>query len=218
MGETGARILAEATRQLVRSGYSAFTIASVRDALGLSSGSMFHAFASKPALAATVYVEGMAAYQRAATAAITGAPDPESALRAWIAAHLAWIEDHRDLARYLFSTLPDEVSAEAAGPLAAHNEAYYATLVSLFENAADAGLMDSIARPVAHAICIGPAHDYGRQWTSGNAMAPPRKLTRMLQDAALAALAATLPSGGRGRSRSASRSGSRTRKRKEAQS
>jgi AcrR family transcriptional regulator len=192
--DTRSRILAAAARQLTDVGYSAFTIASVRDALGLSSGSMFHAFASKPALAAAVYVEGMADYQRTATAAITKAPDAERALRAWIASHLHWIEDHRDLARYLFSTLPDEVMAEAARPLAEHNDAFYAALVSLFDAAAVAGLMARLPRPVAQAICIGPAHEYGRQWTRGNATTPPSKVSRTLEDAALAALAATVPS------------------------
>jgi AcrR family transcriptional regulator len=44
-------------RELPRVGYAAFTMASVRDTLGLSNGSVFHAFPSKAALAAAVYVE-----------------------------------------------------------------------------------------------------------------------------------------------------------------
>jgi AcrR family transcriptional regulator len=63
VADTRARILKEGTEQFARGGYAAFTLASVRDALQLSSGSMFHAFASKAALAAAVYVEGMSAYQ-----------------------------------------------------------------------------------------------------------------------------------------------------------
>jgi AcrR family transcriptional regulator len=191
MGDTRARILAEATRQLTRIGYGAFTVASVRDALGLSSGSMFHAFASKPALAAAVYVEGMASYQRAALDAIAGAADPQAALRAWIAAHLLWIEENKDLARYLFSTLPDEVTAEAEQPLRAHNDAFFGATASLFDRAAAAGLMARLPREVAHVICIGPAHEYGRRWAGGAVATSPRKLVGVLQEAALAALAAT---------------------------
>ncbi len=203
---TRSRIVAEAARQLTQVGYAAFTVAAVRDALGLSSGSMFHAFPSKPALAAAVYVEGMAAYQGAATAAIGAAREPEAAIGAWIATHLAWIEDHRDLARYLFSTLPDEVMAEAAAPLAVHNGAFYAALDALFVRAAGAGLVVPLPRPVAQAICIGPAQEYGRQWTRGSVSIPPRALARTLERAALAGLAATLtarkPHSSRPRSRS----------------
>ncbi|HKU38878.1 MAG TPA: TetR/AcrR family transcriptional regulator [Polyangiales bacterium] len=189
--DTRQRIVAEATRQLTRTGYAAFTIAAVRDALELSSGSMFHAFASKPALAAAVYVENMAEYQRSALAAIRRSSDPKRGICAWIAAHLGWIEDHRDVARYLFSTLPDDVMAEAAPALAEHNAAFYAALEQLFENAAAAGLMGRLERRVAQVICIGPAHEYGRQWTRGDVATPPRKLSRTLQRAALAGLAAT---------------------------
>lgn len=201
MTDTRARIIAEATRQLTQLGYAAFTIASVRDALGLSSGSMFHAFGSKPALAAAVYVAGMAQYQQTASAAIQKAAPPEAALRGWIAAHLGWIEDHRDLSRYLFSTLPDEVMAEAAAPLEDHNAAFYAALSDLFARAVDAGLMARMERPLAMALCIGPAHEYGRQWIRSNAATLPRQISRTLQDAALAALASTVQKRARSRAR-----------------
>jgi AcrR family transcriptional regulator len=188
---TRSQILAEAMRQLPRDGYAAFTMASVRDAVGVSNGSLFHAFPSKPALAAAVYVEGMAGYQHEATAALTRAPTPARALRAWIATHLGWIEGHRALARYLFATLPDEVMAEAAHPLQAHNERFYAALTNLFEQATAAGIMGPLERPVAQALCIGPAHEYGRQWSRGYVSTPPRAMSRTFQDAALAALATT---------------------------
>lgn len=199
MTDTRARILAEATRQLLRVGYASFTVASVRDALGLSSGSMFHAFPSKPAVAASVYVEGMADYQRSVLAAIEKASGPERGLRAWIATHLGWIEEHRALAGYLFATPPEEVMAEAAGPLAERNAAFFAALERLFAQARSGGLMGRLSPDVARAICIGPAHEIGRQWTRGDLATPPRRLVRVLQDTALAALAATAPKPPRGR-------------------
>lgn len=191
MPSTKERILAEATRQLTSIGYAGFTVAGVREALGLSSGSMFHAFSSKAALAAAVYVGGMADYQRAVTHAITRAPDPERALRAWIATDAAWIEDHRDLARYMFTTLPDEVMAEATAALAEHNASFYAALTSLSERAAAAGLMGPMEPLLAQAFCIGPSHEYARKWTRERAATPPRKLVRKFQAAVLAALATT---------------------------
>jgi AcrR family transcriptional regulator len=191
VADTRTRILAEATRQLIDLGYEAFTVAAVRDALGLSSGSMFHAFASKAALAAAVYVEGMSDYQRAASQAIHA--DAEAALRALIAVHLAWIEDHRALARYLFGTPPEEVMALARAPLSERNGEFFATLEGLYQRAADAGLCGRLDQRLAQALCLGPAQEYGRQWTRGNASISPRRVTRALQDAALAAFASTLP-------------------------
>lgn len=205
--DTRSRILSEATRQLTELGYPAFTIAAVRDALGLSSGSMFHAFASKAALAAAVYVEGMSDYQRAASQVIHSISDAEAALRGLIAVHLGWVEDHRALARYLFGTLPDEVMLLAKDPLAERNAEFFATLDSLYQRAAEAGLAGRIDARLAQVLCIGPAQEYARQWTRGNAPQSPRKVTRALQDAAIAALATThhasrrAPDGTRARAR-----------------
>ena len=192
MRDTRSRIVAEATRQLPRVGYAAFTVAAVRDALRLSSGSMFHAFPSKAALAAAVYVEGMTDYQHAATEALEAASDPADAIRAWVAVHLGWIEAHRELARYLFSTLPDEVAVAASAPLAERNRDFYAALTRLFTAAHAAGLAGHLPRPVAQTLCIGPAHEYGRLWARGAAEVAPSSLVTMFQGAALAALASTV--------------------------
>ncbi len=188
---TRNRILREATRRLVDGSYATFTIASVRDALGMSSGSMFHAFPSKPALAAAVYVEGMADYQRAATAAIARAKKAEQSVRSLIQAHAGWVEDHRGLARFLFSTLPDEVLVETADALAGHNAAFHSALDGFFARLVDAGLMAPLERAAAHAICIGPVQEYCRQWVRGNAPEPPRHVSKTLEDAALAGLASS---------------------------
>jgi len=192
MLDTRARILGEATRQLAELGYASFTVAAVRDALGLSSGSMFHAFASKASLAAAVFVEGMSDYQRAASQVIHGVDDAESAVRTLVAVHLAWIEDHRALARHLFGTLPDEVMSLAKDPLAARNVEFFASLESLYQRVAEAGLSGRIELRLAQVLCLGHAQEYGRQWTRGNAPLSPRKVTRALQDAAIAALASTV--------------------------
>lgn len=198
MADTRARILGEATRQLTELGYVAFTVAAVRDALGLSSGSMFHAFGSKAALAAAVFVEGMSDYQRAALQVIHG-DDAEGAVRALVAVHLAWIEDHRALARYLFGSLPDEVMALAKEPLAARNAEFFASLEGLYQRVAEAGLSGRVDPRLAQVLCIGHAQEYGRQWTRGNAPLSPRKVTRALQDAAIAALASTVNTRAKGR-------------------
>lgn len=200
---TKERILAEATRQLPKVGYAAFTLTAVREALGLSSGSLFHAYASKPALAAAVYVEGIAAYQAEALAEIRRQRDARQALRALVAVHLGWVEDHRELARYLFATMPDEVMAAADAPLAARNKAFYAEIKALFERAAAADLMAPLDRVTAYALSIGPAHDYCRHWANGRAQIKPRQLSPMFEDAALAALASTRVSTSRKQTRTA---------------
>ncbi|MGK8520225.1 TetR/AcrR family transcriptional regulator [Nocardia asteroides] len=187
---TRERILAEATRQLLAKGYPAFTVAGVRDRLGLSSGSMFHAFGSKAELAAAVYVSGMLDYQRTVSQCLeAGDLGAEEAIRALLAAHLGWVEDHRDLARFLFATLPDEVAHIAEPELAQHNRVFFGALERRYRQLLATADVGEDGYPVAHAICIGPAQEYCRQWVRGRVSAPPRALAATLQDAAVAALA-----------------------------
>jgi hypothetical protein len=134
-----------------------------------------------------------------ASAALAAESAPERALMALIAAHLGWIEDHQALARYLFGSLPDEVLALAEPPLAAHNARFFAVLDALYQRLARAGFMGALDRSTARALCIGPAQEYGRQWTRGMTKEPPRKRVRVLQRAALAALATTISNATKGR-------------------
>ncbi|MGW4326098.1 TetR/AcrR family transcriptional regulator [Nocardia sp. NPDC004573] len=190
---TRERILAEATHQLLAKGYPSFTVAGVRDRLGLSSGSMFHAFGSKAELAAAVYVSGMIDYQRTVLARLDApGTGPEQAIRAMLAAHLGWVEDHRDLARFLFATLPDEVARVAEPELTQPNQAFFGALERRYRELLGAADVGGEGYPLAHAICVGPAQEYCRQWVRGRVTAPPRSLTATLQEAAVAALA-TLP-------------------------
>ncbi len=189
---TRERIVEEATKQLLECGYDAFTVASVRDVLGLSSGSMFHAFDSKPALVAEIFVSGMREYQQVATEAIGSHDRPDRAVGAWITAHLEWVTGNRDLARFLFSTQPDAVRERAVAPLAEANSVFYATVDALFARAVDHGLMAPTAFAIAYALTLGPAQDYCRRWARGEAQLVPADLANEFSAAAVAALASTM--------------------------
>jgi len=178
---TRQRILSEATRQLLDKGYLAFTIAAVREATGLSSGSMFHAFPSKPALAAAVYVEGMRDYQHAAMAALNTSDDPLASLHALLAVHLSWVEQNPALARFLFATLPKEVSEAAKPALMQANQDYFAAIRRRYDEL-------EADFPLAHVIWMGATQEYCRQWVRGTVDVPPTELTETLQRTGLAAL------------------------------
>ncbi len=191
MGSTRERIVEEATEQLLGCGYDAFTMASVRDALELSSGSMFHAFGSKPELVAEVFVRGMQDYQRTAIEAIDSNDQAVRAVEAWIDAHLRWVTKNPDLARFLFSTQPDAVRESAAMPLEEANNAFYASVDALFELAVDQGVMAPTPVAIGYALVMGPAQDYCRRWTRGEADVEPAGIADAFAVAAIAALETT---------------------------
>ena len=190
---TRDRIVEEATRQLTANGYDAFAVASVRDALGLSSGSMFHAFPTKAALAAEVYVESMRSYQQVAVDAIASSGEPSEAIRSWVATHLRWVEDHAEVARFLYADLPPDVAAAAREPLMDANAVFFTAASDLFHAAAAVGLMSDLALDVAHALVMGPPQEYCRKWTRGVTDVPPTAHIEVFCAAALAAMSATLP-------------------------
>lgn len=189
---TRERILAEAERQLLDVGYAAFSMNSVRKALGLSSGSMFHAFASKAALAAEVYVGAMADYQNVASRVVLGPGDPKHTVEQFVASHLLWVESNRQRAHFLFMTQPDELLELAAGPLSAANDQFFAAIGELTARAAEHGLCVSLPVDVSHPLIIGPAQEYCRRWTRGLVAQRPTQLTTVFQRSALAALRSTL--------------------------
>lgn len=197
---TRDRILAEARRQLLDRGYDGFTVNGVRDALGLSTGSMFHAFGSRAELAAAVFVEGMTAYQHTVSQALRGEEAaPDSDVAAWeglcrlVAVHLRWVEDHPALARWLFTTIPDDVAAHVRPALAAPNRAFQAALAAV--HARFAPPEEEGGQALLHALILGPAQEYCRRWIRGEATAPPTAATPVLQRAALGGLAALTGTG-----------------------
>lgn len=189
---TRQRILDEAKDQLLECGYPAFTMSSVRDSLGLSSGSMFHAFASKPALVAEIYVAGMRAYQHAAVEAIDAHDEPAAAVEAWIGAHLTWVSENRNLARFLFATQPDEVIEAAAATLADANLVFRKTIQDLLDGAQSEGLVAPLPFAVGYSLVMGATQEYCRQWTRGATPDDPAALIQHHQRIALASMRATL--------------------------
>lgn len=189
---TRQRILSEATRQLLERGYTAFTMASVRDALDLSSGSMFHAFPSKPALAAAVYVDGMRTYQRTAIDALASTTEPIAAVRSLVESHLLWVRKHRALANFLFSTQPDEVMDAAAPALNDANDVFFAAVERVLDDAAEAGVAARLPAGVGHSVLMGAVQEYCRQWARGAAAVDPGDLIDLYQRVAVAAMRSTL--------------------------
>ena len=189
---TRDRILSRAGECLADQDYASFTLAEVRDDLGLSNGSMFHAFPSKAALAAAVYVDGMADYQEVAVESLQRSDDAAQSVRDLIDAHLGWVQDHAALSRFLFSTLPSDVQHLVTGPLADRNAVFIDRLDEFYERVHAARLMGALPRALAHTLCIGAAQEYCRQWLRGNTDAPLRDMSPILGAASLAALASTV--------------------------
>ena len=155
-------ILDAALTAFLDRGYAATSIADIRAASGASTGSIYHFFDGKPALALALLQRAVAGWTGAAPAAADENLSAEAAIRASVAGLVTWGEANRALLRFM-----DEMRSFAAGRsefgdirelLAAGQrdaEARYARFYA-------SGAVRPLPWPIARALMLGPAYDYLR--------------------------------------------------------
>ncbi len=195
MESTRDRILNRALEILSGAESASFTMQALAEDLDLSSGSVFHAFPTRRSLVASAFAAGIARYHEAVIEAIGGSDDPRDSVRSFVAAHLDWVEANAGLARFLFTSQPDDVAGEASELAGASNDRFALVQAELFGVLAHGGAMADIDPRLAHSLAIGPSQEYCRKWLRGTASIPPSQVASTLQVGALAALAATLAAG-----------------------
>src|SRR5580698_2931449 len=101
--DTRSRILDAALKRFLEDGYEQATIASIRGDSGVSNGALFHHFPSKEAIADALYVEAMGSFQEGLWELIRSRPGSlRAAVRGTIGHQLAWVEQHDQLARFVY--------------------------------------------------------------------------------------------------------------------
>ncbi len=156
------RILEAALACFLDRGYAATSIADIRKASGASTGSIYHFFDGKPALALAL-VERAAAGWSAASAAAT-APDatPEQAIRASVTGLVHWGLAHPGELRFIDEIRTLQSTDPALAALLATFVKGRDTARALYERWAADGHVRPLPWSVAHALMLGPAYDFLR--------------------------------------------------------
>jgi AcrR family transcriptional regulator len=108
------RLLDAAARLFSEQGFHAASMRDIAKAVGMLSGSIYYHFASKEDLLLAIYEEGVRRVAEEVERAAAHADDSWARLEAACAAHLRGLLAHRDYARVMLQTSPDE--AGSAGP------------------------------------------------------------------------------------------------------
>ncbi|HEV7275140.1 MAG TPA: TetR/AcrR family transcriptional regulator [Devosiaceae bacterium] len=144
-------------------GYAATSIDDIRQASGASTGSIYHFFPGKPAIAEALLQRAVAGWAGADPVASDGDASFESATRASVRGLVLWGSANPGLFRFMdeIRTLAarDPAFAGIRDALAAGRSAAAARYAA----AASAGLVRPLPWPVAHALLLGPAYDYLRE-------------------------------------------------------
>jgi AcrR family transcriptional regulator len=183
MQGTADRVLAAALPLFVAHGYAGASLERVRREAGVSNGSLYHHFPRRADLAARLLVDGMRQCQEAVLAVV--AADGPDVVRTVVIDQLRWVEEHSDLARWIFSDLPDEVLL-AAEPSLSEDARRYADAVGDWLERQSGLVAGSFG--VRHALWLGPAMEFARHWLRGRSRQRPTEAAAALADGAERAL------------------------------
>jgi AcrR family transcriptional regulator len=178
-------ILDAALDRFVEAGVAATTIDDIRRASGASVGSIYHHFADKEAIAAAVYADGVARYQRAFLDELRRHAAAEAGIRGTVARHLRWHAEHRELAWFLHH---ERETANADDALRALNRDAFAEIRAWLAPHEHYGAVRKLDLTLQYALWLGPSQEYCRHWLAGRARRGPRAVAPELGEAAWNAL------------------------------
>jgi AcrR family transcriptional regulator len=182
------RILSAALDLFDGQGVGRTSVAAVCREAGVSNGSFFHAFATKEALCAELYLAALESYHRAMVASVADALDAPEGVARLVRAHLDWVVDSRTHARFLFEQSRSEWIAHVRERQALENEHFARQLDEWRVPLVRAGRLLDLPRSVFIAQLIGPSQIFCRAWLSGRSAADPREQAVTLVDCACRAL------------------------------
>lgn len=180
------KILEAALPLLVAHGLHGVTSEQIRVKAGVSNGSLFHAFANKEAIAATLYVSAIESYQAAVVAELNDARATGTTIRALICAHWAWLDANEQQARFLFGMGRANWSADTSRQTRALNERMNAAYAQWWSARTAAGDVAEMTAEMAMAVMFGPSLTMMRSWLAGGAK--PRGVAQKMSDAAVRSL------------------------------
>lgn len=182
-------ILSAALACFNEKGVAQTTVDDIRQRSGASTGSLYHHFRDKDAIAATLYIEAMADHA-GRLIEVLHALDPDSregqkaAIGTIVKTYGNWIEKNPELARFVFLGRSVVSHPEDRERLEKQNRSHLRQLMAFFEPGISQGFLKELPLSLFHALVIGPAQDYARQWLGGRTEKPITAVLPVLSEAA----------------------------------
>jgi AcrR family transcriptional regulator len=188
---TADRIAEVALRLFAVHGYAGIAMDEVRREAGVSNGSLYHHYRSRAELAARLLVNGMTDCQRNIMEILARSDHAHQGICEVVHGHLTWMQEHRELARLLYSDLSDEVLVAAEPAFSEHNRSYVAAVGAWLSEQVDHGHLVQRPFELTHALWLGPAQEFTRHWLRGRSALTPEDAAAELAQGAWRALAAS---------------------------
>lgn len=181
--------VAAAKRLFSERGYDAVSTAEIRQAAGMSNGSLFHHFGNKEGIAVAVFVTLVRTYQAEIAEKLAPTRRAADGIEAFIRAHNLWIERDPDGARILFNGHHPSWSETALKRIRAENQGFGQTLQDWKNSLEDKDRLQNWSLALILAALVGPTQVMCRAWLSGQSKVPPSEnienLVKLAQKALL---------------------------------
>ena len=178
-------ILDAALKVFIEAGYSRAGIEDIGLEAPASIGSIYHHFRGKEEIAAALYVEGLADYHRGLLGELTvGHDTAEDAVKGLVRHHLRWVDENRDLARFLLTSREPDVVGATEQELRGMNREIFTAVRAWIERWEEAGEIESLPIGLFHSIVLGPSQEFVRHWLAGRVDMSIEEAERVLADAA----------------------------------
>lgn len=186
---TRSRVIEAAAALFAERGLEAVSIQDIRDASGVSNGSIFHHFGSKNGVALEVYLAERRAYwDHAAGALEAHVGDPIDAMGAAVRAALAYQERWPDRHNFLIECASATWTREHAAPVRALNDEFSARFLKWAAPHLAAGRLRAMHPELYAAMIFGPSQWLARSWTTGLTQDRPTAYADTLVDMVMRAL------------------------------
>ena len=178
-GQARERLLRAALARFDADGILGPTLEDIRGDAGVSVGALYHHFPDKAALACALYVELIHRVSGALPArASAHMPERRTASRRAFAAYLRWVSSNRAAAAFLLSGHPEHPDLREC------NRRFFGEVMDWWKTHVHYGALRALQFDVIHALWLGPAQEYTRNWVAGQAKRVPRTVASVLADAA----------------------------------
>ncbi|MBI3149942.1 MAG: TetR/AcrR family transcriptional regulator [Betaproteobacteria bacterium] len=186
---TRDRLIEAAARVFLEEGVETASMDRVRQAAGVSNGSLYHHFPTRAHLAGALYLETLRDFHAALLKPLAADPDAEAGVRGLVRGYLRWVVAHPERARLLHRLRRNGELEGMEGVWAAPNEVAYAALGAWIGRKVAAGGMRRLPFAVWMALVFSPAYALTPQWVAQDAPTVPPAVRAALEDAAWHAVA-----------------------------
>nr|WP_249159101.1 TetR/AcrR family transcriptional regulator [Bradyrhizobium jicamae] len=173
-----------------RDGFEGATVAAIRTRARASNGSFFHFFASKKALAGTLFLDILQSYHAVIITSVDANCGAREGVARLIGAHLDWVVNNRREARFLFEISRSEWSEEVRGAQRSENSKLAEGIERWRAPLLARGELLPMSAVLFFSQIIGPAQIFCRAYLSGRDRSDPREQIETLIACAIRAVVA----------------------------